>query len=90
RIIRARVEFEVDKNKRGGLMHRATVTLEVPGPDIRVSEQAGDVHAALDLTMPLLERQLERTKTKLERVDVRLARRAKAKLRDWYEQFRSK
>ncbi|HBH17234.1 MAG TPA: ribosome-associated translation inhibitor RaiA, partial [Candidatus Veblenbacteria bacterium] len=88
RIIRARVELEVDKNKRGGLIHSATVTLEVPGPDIRVQEEAGDMHAAIDLTMPVLERQIKKAKNKLERTDWRHMDKAREKFRQWYERMR--
>jgi len=88
RIIRARVELEVDKNKRGGLIHSATVTLEVPGPDIRVQEEAGDMHAAIDLTMPVLERQIKKAKNKLEHTDWRHMDKAKEKFRQWYERMR--
>lgn len=89
RIIRARVDLQVDKNKRGGLMHQATVTLEVPGPDIRVTEEAGDMHAAFDLTMPVLEIQIKKAKSKIEGTDWRQIRRAKEKFMTWYERMRN-
>lgn len=88
RIIRARVDLEVDKNKRSGLMHKATVTLEVPGPDIRVTEEAGDMHAAIDLVLPVIERQIKKTKVRVEKTDWRQIRRAKEKFMNWYERMR--
>lgn len=89
RIIRIRVELEVDKNKRGGRMHTATMTVEVPGPDIRISEEAGDMHAAIDIALPILERQLQKAKNKVEKLDWRRMRKAKEKFQDWYNQIRS-
>ena len=89
RIIRARVELEVDKNKRDGLMHSATVTVEVPGPDIRVQEEAGDMHAAIDLVIPVIERQIKKAKEKLEHTDWHKVRRAKEKFQQWYERMRN-
>lgn len=90
RIIRARVELEVDKNRRQGVWHRATVTLEVPGRDITVTEEAGDVHAAIDLAIPVLERMLEKAKGKLEPVDWRRFKRARDKFFGWYNSVRGK
>ncbi len=90
RIIRAKVDMEVDKNKRGGLMHRATVTLEVPGPDIRVAEESSEMHAAIDLLIPVLERQIKKTKARQEKNDWRQIRRAKEKFMAWYDSLRGK
>ena len=88
RILRARVELEVDKNRRSGLSHRVAVTLEVPGPDIRVTEEAADIHAAIALTMPTLERLIIKAKDKMARTNWRHLKRAKEKFRGWYEQIR--
>lgn len=88
RIIRIRVELEVDKNRRGGLMHKATFTLEVPGPDIRVSEESGDMRAAIDIALPILERQVQKAKQKIEKSDWRQMRKAKEKFWNWYNRMR--
>jgi len=88
RIIRVRLELEVDKHKRGGKMHQATVTVEVPGPDIRVVEQAEEMHAAIDLAIPVLERQIKKMKERLQRTDWKHLKRARDKFSEWYSRMR--
>ncbi len=87
-IIRARVELTVEESLKTGARHVATVTLEVPGPDIRASEEAGEMHAAIDEVVPVMERLIQKAKGKSGRGDVRLLRRTKRRLTDWYDRFR--
>ncbi len=65
RIIRARVELDVDHNQKSGDIYRTEVKLEVPGPDIRMGAKAGDMHAAIDVVVPKLERLIARVKGKM-------------------------
>lgn len=88
-IIRARVELTVEESLKTGARYLVTVTLEVPGPDIRVEEEAGEMHAAIDMAIPVLERLVEKVKGKSGRGDVHLMRRAHQKLVKWYDQFRN-
>ena len=66
RIIRARVELDVDHNQRSGDIYRVQTILEVPGPDIRLGIKARDMHEAIDLTAPKLERLISKVKGRLE------------------------
>ena len=66
KIIRARVELDVDRNKKSGDLYRAQVWLEVPGKDIEVGGKASDMHAAIDMLMPKLERLIAKAKGKGE------------------------
>lgn len=65
KIIRARVELDVDHNQRSGDIYRTEVKLEVPGPDIRLGAKASDMHAAIDEVVPKLERLIARVKGRL-------------------------
>lgn len=89
KIIRARVEMEVDKGKHSGFNHRVTITLEIPGPDIRVMKESSDMHAAIDLAMPVLERQVNKIKAKLDKTDWHKLRRAREKFLSWYQSWRN-
>ncbi|MFZ5391426.1 MAG: ribosome hibernation-promoting factor, HPF/YfiA family [Patescibacteria group bacterium] len=65
KIIRARVELKVDKAHKSGQISEVDVVLEVPGPDIRAEQKASEMHEAIDLVMPKLEKQLRRAKDKI-------------------------
>lgn len=71
RIVRCRVELELDHNQKRGDIFRVEVWLEVPGPDIQMSATASDIHAAIDLVVPKLERQITKLKGKHESKDRR-------------------
>ncbi|MBU1038643.1 ribosome-associated translation inhibitor RaiA [Patescibacteria group bacterium] len=64
KIIRARIELKVDKAHKSGQLSGVDVVLEVPGPDIRAEQKASEMHEAIDLVMPKLERQLNKAKDK--------------------------
>lgn len=66
KIIRARVELDVDRNQRSGDIYRVEAKLEVPGPDIKAGLKASDMHAAIDLVIPKLERLISKVKGKVE------------------------
>lgn len=66
KIIRARVELDVDHNQKSGDIYRVETLLEVPGPDIRMGTKSSDMHAAIDEVIPKLERLISRVKGKLE------------------------
>lgn len=66
KIIRARVELDVDHNQKSGDIYRLEVKLEVPGPDIRLGTKAADMHAAIDEVAHKLERLIARAKGKHE------------------------
>ncbi len=66
KIIRARVELGVQKNQKSGEIYGVEAKLEVPGPDISVEVSAHDMHAAIDLLVPKLERLIARVKGKIE------------------------
>lgn len=64
KIIRARVELDVDHNQTSGERYRAVIWLEIPGKDIEVGGKANDMHAAIDMLMPKLERLIVKAKDK--------------------------
>jgi len=66
KIIRVRVELDVERNQKSGDVYGVEAKLEVPGPDIQVGSKSSDMHAAIDEIMPRLERLLVKTKGKLE------------------------
>ncbi len=66
KIIRARVELKVDKAHKSGQVSEVDVVLEVPGPDIRAEQKGNEMHEAIDLIMPKLEKQLRRAKDKVK------------------------
>lgn len=66
RILRARVELDVDHNQKRGDIFRVEVWLNVPGPDIQLGAKASDMHAAIDIVVPKLERQIAKLKGKHE------------------------
>ncbi|MBI5466581.1 MAG: ribosome-associated translation inhibitor RaiA [Candidatus Kerfeldbacteria bacterium] len=66
RIIRARVELDVDHNQKSGDIYRVEAKVEVPGPDIRLGIKARDMHAAVDLIVPKLERLIGKAKAKID------------------------
>lgn len=74
KIIRARVELDVDHNQKSGDIYRVEVKLEVPGPDIRIGHKSADMHAAIDAVVPKLERLIARAKGKHEGKTRRLRR----------------
>lgn len=89
KIIRVRVELSVDHGHVSGELYHVDVLVEVPGPDIRASEQASDMHAAIDLVIPILERQIDRIKGK-QASSKRQLRRAKDAFYDFYQSFKGK
>ena len=66
RIIRTRVELDVDHNQKSGDIYRVETKIEVPGPDIRLGVKASDMHAAIDLIVPKLERLIGKAKAKTQ------------------------
>jgi len=66
KIIRARVELDVDHNKKSGDIYGVEAKLEIPGPDIQIGTKSSDMHAAIDEIIPKLERLLVKSKGKLE------------------------
>ena len=66
RIIRTRVELDVDHNQRSGDIYRVEAKVEVPGPDIRLGIKARAMYAAIDLIANKLERLIGKAKAKTE------------------------
>lgn len=67
RITRARVELDVDHNQTSGNRYRVEVWLNVSGgADIALGAKAADMHAAIDVVVPKLERQIMKLKGKHE------------------------
>lgn len=66
KIIRVRVELDVDHNQKSGDIYRVEIWLEIPGPDIRLGIKASDMHEAIDLLVPKIERQISKVKGKFE------------------------
>lgn len=87
KIIRARIELEVNRGHVSGEVYRAEAVLEVPGPDIRATQQSADMHAAIDLLVEPLERQVARAKSKLGGT-WRAVRGSGRKLAEWYGRLR--
>ncbi|TLS50432.1 ribosome-associated translation inhibitor RaiA [Paenibacillus antri] len=50
-----------------GAVHRAEVTIALPGVELRAEVKGGDMYAAIDEVVEKLERQVRRHKTKLDR-----------------------
>ncbi len=64
---RARVELDVDHNQKSGDIYRVEVWLNIPGgSDIALGAKASDMHAAIDVVVPKLERQIIKLKGKHE------------------------
>lgn len=77
KIIRARVELNVDKAVKEGKSNEVNVYLEVPGNDISAQAKASEMHEAIDLVVPKLESQIRKVKGKLTDKIRRTARRTK-------------
>lgn len=69
-VLRVEIELEVFKNRHHGHeSHRVEVIIHVPKKRIRADESASEMHEALDLVIPKIEKQLEKHKAKLRRRD---------------------
>lgn len=77
KIIRARVELNVEKSAKEGKASEVNVNLEVPGKDITAQVKASEMHEAIDLVVPKLESQIRKAKGKMEDKIRRLTRRDK-------------
>jgi len=66
-IVRVRVELSVERSRQAAFTNRVDVKVEVPGPDINAEYLAADMHEAIDMIIPKLERQIAKVKGKLER-----------------------
>jgi putative sigma-54 modulation protein len=66
KIIRARVELKIDHKQKSGDIFHIEVCLEVPGPDIAMNTKASEMHSAIDIVVPKLERQIVKIKGKFE------------------------
>lgn len=64
RIIRIRVEVMMNRHHKHGNVFIVYARVETPGNDIRASSQGSDIHTALDLLYPKLERLVLRAKSK--------------------------
>jgi putative sigma-54 modulation protein len=80
KIIRVRVELNIDHKQKTGDIFQVDVLVEVPGPDITMSAKANEMHAAIDMIVPKLERQIVKMKGKFEARN-RTIRQAKLKSR---------
>ncbi len=67
RIVRTRVELDVEHNQATGEVYRVEAKVEVPGPDITIGEKASDMHAAIDAVVEKLQRLISKAKGKGER-----------------------
>ena len=72
KIERARVELDVDHNQKSGDIYRVEVWLNIPGgTDIALGAKGSDMHAAIDVVVPKLERQIMKLKGKHEAAERR-------------------
>lgn len=62
KIERIGVELDVDHNQRRGRIFRVEAWVYLPGRTVEAGVKAEDMHAAIDLVYPKLERQLVRLK----------------------------
>ena len=60
----ARVELERLKRHHSGLVFRAEITVDAPGVNFRAESLSSDMYAAIDLMVPKLVVQLEKSKDK--------------------------
>ena len=67
RIIRLRVELDLEKNKKSDDQHVAKCLLERRGPTIVVSAKSEDLYKSIDLMVQKMDRQLRRA-SRLDRV----------------------
>lgn len=58
-----KVELDVDKNQRSGLIHRVEISLILPGKIIKAGQKAEHMREAIDLCFPKIYRQLKKYKT---------------------------
>ena len=62
-----KVTLTVSGNKSRGDGFNCDAKVEIPKKKLYASESAGDMHAAIDLTVPKLKQQLEKHLTKLNK-----------------------
>lgn len=78
-VIETWVELDEKTSERSGNKYRCEVQMRMPRFSIRAVETTTDIHAAIDLVIPKLKKQIERFKSKHE--ELRTKRGIK-KLRD--------
>lgn len=66
KIIRVHVELSINRHHQHGEIFIVHVWLEIPGQDIHATAIATDIHAAIDLVYPKIERQVLRAKNRRE------------------------
>lgn len=64
RILEAKVELDVDHNQKSGLINRVEASARLPGAVLKAGVKATDMHAAVDLCLPKLIRQVKKYKGK--------------------------
>lgn len=66
-IERIDVEMDVAHGRHSGDIYRVEVWVHTPGKVVKAGEKTSDMHAAIDLVYPKLERQLVRLKDEMLR-----------------------
>ncbi len=61
-VTEAKVELDVDKNQKKGMIYRAEVSVHVHKSPMKAGEKAEHMQEAINLCIPKLVRQLERYK----------------------------
>lgn len=67
KIVRLRVELDLSHHHHHGQVNTATITVELPGSDIHLTETSSEMHAAIDVAVEKLERLIIRAKAKKTR-----------------------
>lgn len=66
-IVRIHVEMSMSRHHRHGDVCVASMWVETPGPDLRADSVASDMHAAVNVLIPKIERQIIRAKERFDR-----------------------
>lgn len=75
----ARVELERKKEKHTGDLFRAEITLDAPNKVYRAESAASDIYAAIDLMLPKIFMQIEKSKEKRETLRRKFFRKLRGK-----------
>lgn len=63
-IIGMKVELDVDKNQKSGLINRVEMSVQLPGETFKAGQKASNMREAIDLCLPKLVEQVAKYKDK--------------------------
>lgn len=62
-IIEIKVELDIDKNQKKGLINRVEMSVQLPGKILKAGLKAENMREAIDLCLPKLVRRIKKYKT---------------------------